>query len=153
MIFPEAMQSLDDYRRFKAAVKMPILANLIKFGSTPFFITSELRDADVDIALYCCGAYRALNAAASNFCQTMMRDDTQKAAVPTMQTRADPDRYLGYYAHTKTSLMLVRCKHITRPATIPNAVSAAPPPLQSFRLGCPPCARRLSELRRKPARE
>ena len=41
MIFPEAMQSLDDYRRFKAAVKVPILANLTEFGSTPFFTTTN----------------------------------------------------------------------------------------------------------------
>jgi methylisocitrate lyase len=99
MIFPEAMHTLDDYRRFKAAVKVPILANLTEFGSTPFFTVDELRDANVDIALYCCGAYRAMNAAALNFYQTVMRDGTQKAAVETMQTRADLYHYLGYHAY------------------------------------------------------
>lgn len=99
MIFPEAMKTLDDYRRFKAAVKVPILANLTEFGSTPFFTTDELRSANVDIALYCCGAYRAMNAAALNFYQTVMRDGTQKAAVETMQSRADLYQYLGYHAY------------------------------------------------------
>ncbi|PCE22052.1 methylisocitrate lyase [Paraburkholderia acidicola] len=99
MIFPEAMRTLDDYRRFKAAVKVPILANLTEFGSTPFFTTTELREANVDIALYCCGAYRAMNAAALNFYETVMRDGTQKAAVATMQTRADLYRYLGYHTY------------------------------------------------------
>ncbi|MGI4855796.1 MAG: methylisocitrate lyase [Janthinobacterium lividum] len=99
MIFPEAMQSLDDYRRFKAAVGVPILANLTEFGSTPFFTVDELRDANVDIALYCCGAYRAMNAAALNFYETVKRDGTQKAAVDTMQTRADLYRYLGYHTY------------------------------------------------------
>ncbi|MGI4860609.1 MAG: methylisocitrate lyase [Janthinobacterium lividum] len=99
MIFPEAMQSLDDYRRFKAAVGVPILANLTEFGTTPFFTVDELRDANVDIALYCCGAYRAMNAAALNFYETVKRDGTQKAAVGTMQTRADLYQYLGYHAY------------------------------------------------------
>jgi methylisocitrate lyase len=99
MIFPEAMQTLDDYRRFKAAVRVPILANLTEFGSTPFFTTTELRDANVDIALYCCGAYRAMNAAALNFYETVKRDGTQKAAVGTMQTRADLYKYLGYHLY------------------------------------------------------
>ncbi|WP_024974487.1 methylisocitrate lyase [Ralstonia pickettii] len=99
MIFPEAMKTLDDYRRFKAAVKVPILANLTEFGSTPLFTTNELRSANVDIALYCCGAYRAMNAAALNFYQTVMRDGTQKAAVETMQSRADLYQYLGYHAY------------------------------------------------------
>ena len=99
MIFPEAMKTLDDYRRFKAAVKVPILANLTEFGSTPLFTTDELRSANVDIALYCCGAYRAMNAAALNFYQTVLRDGTQKAAVETMQSRADLYQYLGYHAY------------------------------------------------------
>ncbi|KAG0162688.1 hypothetical protein DFQ28_009494 [Apophysomyces sp. BC1034] len=99
MIFPEAMRTLDDYRRFKAAVKVPILANLTEFGSTPLFTVDELREANVDIALYCCGAYRAMNAAALNFYQTVWRDGTQKAAVDALQTRADLYHYLGYHAY------------------------------------------------------
>ncbi|MBS0382722.1 MAG: methylisocitrate lyase [Proteobacteria bacterium] len=97
MIFPEAMKTLDDYRRFRAAVKVPILANLTEFGSTPFFTVEELRSASVDIALYCCGAYRAMNKAALNFYEVTRRDGTQKAAVPTMQTREELYDFLGYH--------------------------------------------------------
>ena len=99
MIFPEAMKTLDDYKRFKAAVKVPILANLTEFGSTPFFTTDELRSVNVDIALYCCGAYRAMNAAALNFYETLRREGTQKNVVDTMQSRADLYKYLGYHAY------------------------------------------------------
>jgi methylisocitrate lyase len=99
MIFPEAMNSLDDYRRFKAAVKVPILANLTEFGSTPFFTTDELRDAGVDIAMYCCGAYRAMNKAALNFYETVRREGTQKNIIDTLQTRAELYDFLGYHAY------------------------------------------------------
>ncbi|WP_114238299.1 methylisocitrate lyase [Dyella sp. C9] len=99
MIFPEAMKTLDDYRRFKAAVKVPILANLTEFGSTPFFTTDELRDANVDIALYCCGAYRAMNKAALNFYETVRREGTQKNIINTLQTREELYDYLGYHAY------------------------------------------------------
>lgn len=99
MIFPEAMKTLDDYRRFKAAVNVPILANLTEFGSTPFFTTDELRDAGVDIALYCCGAYRAMNKAALNFYETVRRDGTQKHIVDTLQTRAELYDFLDYHAY------------------------------------------------------
>ncbi|MBC6942486.1 MAG: methylisocitrate lyase [Xanthomonadales bacterium] len=98
MIFPEAMRTLDDYRRFKAAVKVPILANLTEFGATPLFTTAQLRDAGVDIALYCCGAYRAMNKAALHVYETIRRDGTQAAAVPTMQTREELYDFLGYHA-------------------------------------------------------
>lgn len=101
MIFPEAMKTLDDYRKFKAEVKVPILANLTEFGSTPFFTTDELRGANVDIALYCCGAYRAMNKAALDFYETTRRDGTQKAAVPAMQTREELYDFLGYHDYER----------------------------------------------------
>jgi methylisocitrate lyase len=99
MIFPEAMNTLEDYKRFKAAVKVPILANLTEFGSTPFFTTDELRGANVDIALYCCGAYRAMNKAALDFYETVRREGTQKNIVDTLQTRAQLYDFLGYHAY------------------------------------------------------
>lgn len=97
MIFPEAMKSLEEYKRFKQAVKVPILANLTEFGSTPFFTTDELRDVGVDIALYCCGAYRAMNKAALNFYETVRREGTQKNIIDTLQSRADLYDYLNYH--------------------------------------------------------
>lgn len=99
MIFPEAMKTLEDYRRFKSAVKVPILANLTEFGSTPFFTTDELRDAGVDIALYCCGAYRAMNKAALNFYETVRREGTQKNIIDTLQSRADLYDFLNYHGY------------------------------------------------------
>jgi methylisocitrate lyase len=99
MIFPEAMKTLDDYRRFKAAVEVPILANLTEFGATPFFTVDELHSAGVDIALYCCGAYRAMNKAALDFYQTVRREGTQKSVVSTMQTREELYDFLGYHAY------------------------------------------------------
>ncbi|MBN8737464.1 MAG: methylisocitrate lyase [Xanthomonadales bacterium] len=99
MVFPEAMKTLDDYRKFKQAVKVPILANLTEFGSTPFFTVDELRSANVDIALYCCGAYRAMNKAALGFYETVRREGTQKSVVPAMQTREELYDFLGYHAY------------------------------------------------------
>ncbi|EQD41122.1 2-methylisocitrate lyase [mine drainage metagenome] len=101
MIFPEAVRTLDDYRRFKAAVRVPILANLTEFGATPYFTVDELRGANVDIALYCCGAYRAMNKAALNFYETLRRDGTQQAMVPTMQTREELYAVLNYHTYER----------------------------------------------------
>ena len=97
MIFPEAMTELAMYRKFKSAVKVPILANITEFGHTPLFTTSELSSVDVDIVLYCCSAYRAMNAAALKVYQTIRSEGTQKNLIPMMQTRADLYKYLGYH--------------------------------------------------------
>jgi methylisocitrate lyase len=97
MIFPEAMTELAMYKKFKSAVKVPILANITEFGQTPLFTTNELGSVDVDIVLYCCSAYRAMNAAALKVYQTIRSEGTQKSLIPMMQTRADLYKYLGYH--------------------------------------------------------
>ena len=99
MIFPEAITALPMYRQFRDAVKVPILANITEFGHTPLFTTSELASVNVDMVLYCCGAYRAMNKAALNFYQMLRAEGTQKNAVPAMQTRAELYEYLGYHAY------------------------------------------------------
>jgi len=96
-IFPEAMTELAMYRQFAAAVKVPILANITEFGSTPLFTVDELRSANVAIVLYPLSAFRAMNKAALNVYQAVRREGTQKNVVDTMQTRAELYDYLGYH--------------------------------------------------------
>jgi methylisocitrate lyase len=97
MIFPEAMTELDQYRAFVAAVKVPVLANITEFGSTPLFSVEELAGAGVSIALYPLSAFRAANAAALNVYKTLRNEGTQQGVVDTMQNRADLYDYLGYH--------------------------------------------------------
>jgi methylisocitrate lyase len=99
MIFPEAITELSMYRRFKDAVKVPILANITEFGQTPLFTRDELGTVGVDIVLHCCSAYRAMNAAALKTYEAIRRDGTQKNVVEIMQTRADLYKYLNYHAY------------------------------------------------------
>ncbi len=98
-IFPEAMTELAMYKKFADAVKVPILANITEFGSTPLFTLNELRSADVSIALYPLSAFRAMNAAALKVYQAVRKDGTQQNVVDLMQSRNDLYDYLGYHAY------------------------------------------------------
>ncbi len=99
MIFPEAITELSMYKRFAAAAKVPILANITEFGATPLFTLDELRGADVALALYPLSAFRAMNKAALGVYSALRRDGVQKAVVDTMQTRVDLYDYLAYHAY------------------------------------------------------
>jgi methylisocitrate lyase len=101
MIFTEAVTELGQYTEFRKAVGVPILANITEFGQTPLFTRDELAAAGVDIILYCCGAYRAMNAAALKVYEAIRAEGTQKSVVPLMQSRADLYKYLGYHAYEK----------------------------------------------------
>ena len=98
MIFPEAMISLEMYKQFAAAVKVPVLANITEFGSTPLFTVDELRDADVGLVLYPLSAFRAMNKAAENVYGAIRRDGTQQNVLDTMQTRAELYERINYHS-------------------------------------------------------
>jgi methylisocitrate lyase len=96
-IFPEAMTDLDMYKKFVAAVKVPVLANITEFGSTPLFTVEELRGAGVAIVLYPLSAFRAMNKAAQTVYEAVRRDGTQKQVVDLMQTRQELYDAIGYW--------------------------------------------------------
>jgi methylisocitrate lyase len=99
MIFAEAVTELGMYTKFHEAVGVPILANITEFGQTPLFSHEELADAGVDIILYCCAAYRAMNAVALKVYEAIRTEGTQKHIIPLMQTRADLYKFLNYHAY------------------------------------------------------
>lgn len=99
MIFPEAVTTLDQYRRFKQAVGVPMLANITEFGRTPLFTRDELGTAGVDIVLYCCAAYRAMNAAALKVYRTLRSEGTQRNLIAGMQTRDEMYGVLNYHEY------------------------------------------------------
>jgi len=99
MIFPEAITELSMYQQFADAVKVPVLANITEFGSTPLFTVDELRSAHVSMVLYPLSAFRAMNQAALNVYQAVRKDGTQANVVSTMQTRSALYEHLNYHAY------------------------------------------------------
>jgi len=97
MIFAEAVTDLSMYPKFKAAVGVPVLANITEFGQTPLYTKDELAGAGVDMVLYCCSAYRAMNAAALRVYETIRAQGSQKEVVGIMQTREELYSFLGYH--------------------------------------------------------
>jgi methylisocitrate lyase len=101
MIFAEALTTLDEYRQFTSAVKVPVLANLTEFGKTPYFTVQELASVGVQLVLYPLSAFRAMSKAALDVYGAIRRDGTQKSVVPLMQTRTELYETLGYLDYEK----------------------------------------------------
>ncbi len=99
MIFAEALQTLDEYRQFTAAVGVPVLANITEFGKTPLFTTQELGEAGVRLALYPLSAFRAMSKAALEVYGALRAEGTQRDVVDLMQTRAELYDVLGYHEY------------------------------------------------------
>jgi len=101
MIFAEALTTLDEYKQFTKAVKVPVLANITEFGKTPLFTTQELGDAGVRLVLYPLSAFRAMSKAAERVYAELRSQGTQKGVLDTMQTRVELYDVLGYMDYEK----------------------------------------------------
>ena len=98
MMFPEAMNKLEQYAEFTKAIKVPVLANITEFGATPLYTTEELRGVGVQLVLYPLSAFRAMCKAAENVYTHILKDGTQKNVLDTMQTRMELYDTIGYHA-------------------------------------------------------
>ena len=99
MIFPEAVTQLDQYQAFVQQTKVPVLANITEFGSTPMFTLEDLKSVDVAIALYPLSAFRAMNKAAENVYASIRKNGTQQEVLHTMQTREELYASINYHSY------------------------------------------------------
>ena len=101
MIFPEAINDLDTYKKFTKSLDVPVLANITEFGATPLFSLDELDSVGIAIALYPLSAFRAMNKAALNIYKGLREEGTQKNLVEQMQTREELYEFLDYHEYEK----------------------------------------------------
>jgi methylisocitrate lyase len=99
MIFAEAVTDLNDFKKFKSTVNVPVLANLTEFGKTPALSVDELARVSVDIALYPLTAFRAANKAAENALRVIRSEGTQQSVIDELQTRDELYEYLEYHTY------------------------------------------------------
>jgi methylisocitrate lyase len=96
MIFPEALESLDEFARFAQAVDVPLLANLTEFGRGPLLTFDELAELGYRAVLYPLTAFRAAMKAAEETLIHLRDHGTQRDLLGRMQTRAELYDLLGY---------------------------------------------------------
>ena len=101
MIFPEALVSLDGYKKIAKESSVPILANITEFGKTPLFSKKELHDAGVSMVLYPLTAFRAMSKAAEKIYKELSSSESQENMLGEMQTRDELYDYLSYHKYEK----------------------------------------------------
>jgi methylisocitrate lyase len=101
MIFAEALTSLEEFRQFTTAVRVPVLANITEFGKTPLFTRAQLHAAGVRVVLYPLSAFRAAARASLEVYTAIRRDGTQAAVLDRMQTRAELYDVLRYHDYER----------------------------------------------------
>jgi methylisocitrate lyase len=98
-IFPEAMRDLAEFEAIRAAVDVPILANMTEFGKSELFTNDELEGVGVNIVIYPVSLLRTAMGAAERALDELVAEGSLKGQVAGMQTRARLYELLDYEAY------------------------------------------------------
>jgi methylisocitrate lyase len=96
MIFPEALESAEEFARFAKRVNAPLLANMTEFGRSPLLSVDELAALGYRAVLYPLTAFRAAMRAAEQTLVALRENGTQRELLDRMQTRAELYALLDY---------------------------------------------------------
>jgi len=89
MIFPEAMESAEEFARFASEIHHPLIANMTEFGKGPLIDFDELASMGYRAVLYPLTAFRAAMRAAEETLAELRRSGTQRGSVDRMLSRAE----------------------------------------------------------------
>jgi methylisocitrate lyase len=100
-IFPEAMASLDEFAAIRAAVSVPLLANMTEFGKSELFTVSQLANVGVNMVIFPVSLLRLAMGVADRALTALNADGSLAGCLPDMQTRAELYELLDYESYTQ----------------------------------------------------
>jgi methylisocitrate lyase len=95
-IFPEALQTADEFKAFAQEVKIPLLANMTEFGKSPLLSLSELEELGYRMVIFPMSAFRVAMKATGEFFRALKEEGTQAAWLDKIQTRKELYELLEY---------------------------------------------------------
>jgi methylisocitrate lyase len=95
-IFPEALQSADEFKTFAREVKAPLLANMTEFGKSPLLSSQELSDFGYRMVIFPQSAFRVSMKVTEEFLRDLKKAGTQSGWIQKMQTREQLYKLLDY---------------------------------------------------------
>jgi len=100
-IFPEAMRTLEEFAAVRAAVDVPILANMTEFGKSDLFSVDQLRDVGVNIVIWPVSMLRIAMGATGRALDTLIDEGHLTSKLDEMQHRADLYELIDYEAYNQ----------------------------------------------------
>ena len=95
-IFPEALQSADEFRDFAKEIDLPLLANMTEFGKSPLLSFKDLSDFGYRMVIFPQSAFRVVMKASEEFLRALKKAGTQSDWLEKMQTRQELYDLLDY---------------------------------------------------------
>jgi len=97
IIFPEALESKEEFARFAKEVKSPLLANMTEFGKTPLITAQEFKEMGYKYVIFPVTIFRVAAKAMKEALEVLLKEGTQKSLINKMMTRKEQYEVINYY--------------------------------------------------------
>lgn len=101
MVFPEALESREEFAEFRAKLRLPLLANMTEFGKTPYLSAKEFEDLGYNVVIFPVTVFRAAMRAARFALEELKNRGTQKGILDSLMTRNQIYELIGYYEYER----------------------------------------------------
>jgi methylisocitrate lyase len=99
MIFPEALESVDEFKEFAKKVHVPLLANMTEFGKSPYIKVNEFWRMGYKVVIFPMTAFRASLKTMEETYVELKRSGSQEGMLDRMMTREDIYNLIDYYSY------------------------------------------------------
>ena len=96
VIFPEALESRQEFQEFRAKVRVPLLANMTEFGKTPYLTVKDFEEIGYEIVIFPVTVFRAAMKAAASTLDELKKAGTQRDILKSLMSRKQVDELIGY---------------------------------------------------------
>jgi len=115
MIFPEALETPEEFREFRRKIRSPLVANMTEFGRTPYITAKEFEELGYDVVIFPVTAFRAMMKAVKETLAQLRTEGTQKGMLESLMTRKEFYDLIDYYRFEEEDARALRAaKRIRR---------------------------------------
>ena len=104
MIFPEALESREEFVEFRRKVRLPLMANMTEFGKTPYMTAREFEDMGYNLVIFPVTAFRAMMKTVKSTFAALKSEGTQKRILNSLMTRREFYNLIDYYRFEKADV-------------------------------------------------
>lgn len=108
MVFPEALESREEFREFRRKIRVPLMANMTEFGRTPYITVGEFEAMGYSVVIFPVTAFRAMMKAVKDTFQTLMEDGTQRRFTRSLMPRQEFYDLIDYYSYDRADREIMK---------------------------------------------
>ena len=115
MIFPDALETKEQFVKFSKEVRAPLIANMTEFGKTPYFTVKQFSEMHYKFVLFPVTAFRTAMKAVQEAFDEIAKKGTQKSILNKLMTRKEFYDLSDYYSYERLDKEIARkAKQLTR---------------------------------------